>query len=357
MQKGQLEAAAFSPLESAPKAGLVSAIVPARNEEEVIAQCVQSLAQQPEISEILVVDDQSTDQTAAIVQNVAAAEPRVRLLQTQELPPGWLGKNNAVWTGAKEAKGDWLLFIDADAELLPGAVKRALEIAHEAGAGLVSFSPEQVTEAWYEKALIPFVYTRLARHFSYDAVNDPASPVTAANGQFLMIRSDIYQGMGGHASVAGNVLEDVAIAKLVKDGGQRIWFGPSAGLVRVRMYRSFDEMWEGWAKNLYLLVGGTRSAVYRELMSVVPWLSMLLILLGLKFPFALLLGVAWLLAAHAAYGSALLRNGFKLDFILYYVPAAVLYSGVLWASYRGHAHGRVTWKGREVTVGAARKSG
>ena len=264
----------------------ISAIVPARNEEGAIAACVESLALQPEIAEILVVNDQSTDKTAEIVRGLMLKILRLRLLETQEVPPGWVGKNNAVYLGAKEAKGPWLLFTDADAELQPGAAARALQIAQETGAALVSFSPEQITQSWYEKALIPFVYSRLAKHFSYEAVNNSASPAAAANGQFLMMQRDAYNSIGGHASVASDVLEDVALAKRAKAAGFRLWFGPGQGIVRVRMYRSFGAMWQGWKKNLYLLVGGTPGAVLREMESAIPWIPVALILLGLKIPVA-----------------------------------------------------------------------
>ena len=328
----------------------ISAIVPARNEEGAIAACVESLALQPEIAEILVVNDQSTDKTAEIVRGLMLKILRLRLLETQEIPPDWVGKNNAVYLGAKEAKSPWLLFTDADAELQPGAAARALQIAQETGAALVSFSPEQITQSWYEKALIPFVYSRLAKHFSYEAVNNSASPAAAANGQFLMMQRDAYNSIGGHASVASDVLEDVALAKRAKAAGFRLWFGPGQGIVRVRMYRSFGAMWQGWKKNLYLLVGGTPGAVLREMESAIPWIPVALILLGLKIPVAPFLGVCFLLLRQFTYGAELSRNQYPFKFIIYYVPAVVLYAGVLWASYRGYAKGKVEWKGREVPV-------
>jgi glycosyltransferase involved in cell wall biosynthesis len=329
----------------------ITAIVPARNEEDVIAACVRSLAQQAEIEQIVVVDDQSTDGTPDAVRRLTGEIPHLRLLQAQEVPAGWFGKNNAVWIGAREAKNNWLLFTDADAELGPRSATRALQIARETGAALVSFSPEQVTRTWYEKSLIPFVYCRLAQHFSFQEVNDQASSAAAANGQFLMIRRDAYEAVGGHASVAGEVLEDVALAKRVKVAGYRLWFGPGKDFVRARMYRSFDVMWEGWKKNLYLLVGGTRGAVHRELLSVVPWIPVLLLVLGIKLPLALLASAGLLAARHAGYGLALSSNRFSPWLILYYVPAVVLYAGVLWSSYRAHRKGKVQWKGREVSVG------
>jgi glycosyltransferase involved in cell wall biosynthesis len=332
---------------------MISAIVPARNEQEAIARCVSALANQAEIAEIFVVDDQSMDKTAETVKGLMPAIPRLRLLQTQEVPAGWVGKNHAVWIGAEQTTQQWLLFTDADGELLPGATARALQIAQENAVALVSFSPEQVVETWHEKALIPFVYTRLAKLFSYSEVNNPTCSAAAANGQFLMIRRDAYEAIGGHASVAGEVLEDVALAKQVKAAGYRIWFGSGAGVVRVRMYRSFAAMWEGWRKNLYLLVGGTPGGVYRELLSIVPWIPFLLVVLAVRFPLALVLGVGLLLARHAAYGMALSSNRFPVKYILYYVPGVLLYAGVLWASYRAHIRGIVEWKGRHVSVNTA----
>jgi glycosyltransferase involved in cell wall biosynthesis len=357
----------------------ITAIVPARDEEATIEACVRSLARQAEIAEIFVVNDGSTDRTAEIVRGLMGELRNLKLLEAAGIPAGWLGKNHALWQGANLATSHasdlaesdraelgrsnaaplregrvscWLLFTDADAELLDGAMARALRTAQESGAALVSFSPEQVTQSWYERALIPFVYSRLAKHFSYEAVRDANSSVSAANGQFLMIRRDVYDEIGGHKGVAGEVLEDVALAKKVKAAGHRIWFGSGAGVVRVRMYRSFGAMWEGWKKNLYLLVGGTPRAVYQELFSVVPWIPFALLLLGLKAPIALVAGAGLLLARHAVYASTLLRNQFRGSYILYYIPGVLLYASVLWASYRAHVRGMVEWKGRRISVRA-----
>ena len=337
---------------AAPVADLVTAIVPARNEEEVIVACIESLARQPEIGQILVVNDQSSDATAEVVRKSIKEIPILRLLETQDLPDGWVGKNHALWVGVQQATSPWLLFTDADSTHTSNSVSRALQIAREQQAALVSFSPEQISHNWYEKALIPFVYLRLGKKFSYDRVNDPASPVAAANGQFLLIRRDVYDAIGGHRGVAGEVLEDVAIALRVKQAGHRIWFDSGRGLVRTRMYASFGAMWEGWKKNLYRLVGGTPWSLFREIESTLPWIAILLIILGLKFPFLLFLGVLFLVARQTIYGLDLARNHYPFSFIYYYVAAAFLYAGVLWASYRSHVKGKIAWKGREYSIGA-----
>jgi glycosyltransferase involved in cell wall biosynthesis len=342
MQRPTVSAAAHS----------VTVIVPVRNEEGVISACIESLACQPVIAEILVVNDQSSDATTSIVSGLMQRVPNLRLLETDGLPDGWVGKNHALWVGVQKALSPWLLFTDADAKHASNSVARALQIANEQQAALVSFSPEQVSRNWYEKALIPFIYLRLAKKFSYDQVNDPTSPIAAANGQFLLIRRDVYDAIGGHRGVAGEVLEDLAIAMRVKQAGHRIWFGSGKGLVSTRMYASFGAMWEGWKKNLYRLMGGTPWAVFREIESTLPWIPILLILIGIKFPLLLFLGVLFLIARQTIYGLDLARNHYPFSFIFYYVPAAFLYAGVLWASYRSHAKGRIAWKGREYSIRA-----
>jgi cellulose synthase/poly-beta-1,6-N-acetylglucosamine synthase-like glycosyltransferase len=332
--------------------GIVTAIVPARNEEAVIAACVESLACQREIAQIFVVNDQSSDTTGDVVRNSMKKIPNLRLVDAGELPDGWVGKNHALWVGVQEATSPWLLFTDADANHAPNSVARALQIAREQQAVLVSFSPEQISHSWYEKALIPFIYLRLAKKFSYDRVNDPSSPIAAANGQFLLIRRDVYDAIGGHQGVAGEVLEDVAIALRIKQAGHRIWFGSGRGLVRTRMYTSFDAMWEGWKKNLYRLMGGTPWAAFREIESTFPWIALLLIAVGLRHPLVLFFGILLLIARQTIYGLDLVRNYYPFSFIFYYVPAVFLYAGVLWASYRSHLKGRIAWKGREYSIGA-----
>jgi len=341
-----------TPKNSAP----VSAIVPARNEQEVIRACVESLAAQEEILEILVVNDQSTDGTKEIVDGLARRLPTVRLLEVRNLPAGWVGKNNALWMGACESKGEWLLFTDADAVHERDSAAKALEIAARSGGLLVSFSPEQQLATWYEKSLIPYVYSRLSARFSYAEVNDPQKLTAAANGQFLLIRRDVYAGVGGHASVAGEVLEDVALAKRVKSAGWPIWFGSGRGAVRVRMYRSFRAMWQGWRKNLYLLMGG-REAPAEFLRALLP--LVVVVLAGmLAWKFAASGTLAFAVSAVGVAAIAVVdrvemrRNQFPPSLIFYGIPGRLLFAGVLWASRRSHRKGKLEWKGRDYPTGA-----
>jgi glycosyltransferase involved in cell wall biosynthesis len=334
----------------------VSAIVPARNEEATVADAVASLAVQPEIKEIIVINDQSTDGTAAVLQQLSSGIARLRVLETPEnLPAGWVGKNYAVSLGVAEATGEWLLFTDADGVHLPGSTARALADAEATGAGLVSYSPEQETHTWWEKALIPFVYTRLAHRFSYAEVSDPNSPAAAATGQYFLIRREAYARIGGHAAVAGEVLEDVALARLAKQAGVRIHFASGYGIMRVRMYRTLGAMWQGWTKNLYPLMGGmagrTSRAVGRELFRVVPWIPLLVLPLALLHLIWGVLGIALLAGRHAAYAADLRRNRFPARLALYYLPGVALYAAVLLNSEWRYVRGSVAWKGREYQVG------
>ena len=332
----------------------VSAIVPARDEEASIAAAVESLAAQPEITEIIVINDQSTDGTAAELDRLSALYPQLRVLQTSALPNGWVGKNYAVSLGAAQATGDWLLFTDADGVHLPGSTAHALADAAATGAGLVSYSPEQEMHTWSERALIPFIYARLGQKFSYEAVNDPESPAAAANGQYLLIRREDYKRIGGHAAVGGEVLEDVALAQLAKQAGIRLHFASGFGIIRVRMYRTFGAMWQGWTKNLFPLIGGTSGgtsrAVGRELRGVVPWIPLLLLLLTPLHLTLGVLGVVLLAGRHAAYAATLRRNRFPAALAIYYMPAVALYAAVLLTSEWRYAHGSVSWKGREYPV-------
>ncbi|MGB7436687.1 MAG: glycosyltransferase [Candidatus Acidiferrum sp.] len=342
---------------SAPIAALVSAIVPARNEQASIAACIESLAVQPEIREILVVDDQSTDKTALIVRQQMERFPKLHLLATQELPTGWVGKNYAVWLGACEAQGEWLLFTDADSVHAKDSAAKALTIAAKENAVMVSFSPEQRMETWYEKSLIPYVYFRLANKFSFDDVNDSTNAAAAANGQFLMIRRDVYQAVGGHQSVSAEVLEDVELARRVKGAGYRIWFATGKGIVRVRMYRSFAAMCEGWKKNLYRLMGGSSGGVVREITLVlVPLIAaltaaMLVWLLTKSVAGALCVLLLIGLGISLEFVRHLRHIQFPTSLFWYSIPGRLLFAGVLSASYLSHRKGKLEWKGREYPVG------
>jgi glycosyltransferase involved in cell wall biosynthesis len=342
---------------------MVSAIIPARNEEASIARAVESVAAQAEIGEVIVVDDQSTDGTGAILAELALRIPKLKILNTGDvLPPGWAGKNYAVSIGAAAAKGDWLLFTDADTFHLHGSTRRALCDAVVRDAVLVSYSPEQEMGGFWERALIPFVYCRLANKFSFAKVNDPTQPNAAANGQFLLLLRDVYEKLGGHTAIAGQILEDVALARRVKSAGYGIYFTAPIGTVRTRMYRSFGAMWQGWTKNLYPLMGGKPTAALVEISDVLPSAEILVLAPMWIYSAWKHVPPAWVLATLVLativgrvfrYGIDLYRNLYPVSYIKYYVPGMFLYCAALIASWWKNTHGAVHWKGREYPAKTA----
>src|SRR5438105_3149194 len=229
---------------------IVHVIVPARNEQDCIARCLDSLVRQQGISfRITVVDDGSTDQTRAIAESF----PTVQVIRAPEPGPGISGKCNALIAGAKQATAQWLLFTDADTVHYPGSLSAAVLEAETHDVDLLSYSPEQETDSWGELALMPVVFADLVRTYPTERVNDPADPAVAANGQYILVKHEVYAALSGHKSVADKILEDVELARLFKAYHHKILFRHGAGLVRTRMYRSFRAMCEGWTKNLALL--------------------------------------------------------------------------------------------------------
>jgi glycosyltransferase involved in cell wall biosynthesis len=341
---------------------LISAIIPARNEEAAIARAVESVAAQPEVAEVIVVDDQSSDGTAAILGDLAARIPKLKVLDAGDLPRGWVGKNHAASIGAAAARGDWLLFTDADTYHYSCSARGALGDAANHDAALVSYSPEQEMETFWERAMIPFVYCRLAARFPFSRINDPRQTDAAANGQFLMIRRDVYEAVGGHAAIAGEILEDVALARRVKHEGFGIYFAAPAGVVRTRMYRSLGAMWQGWTKNLYPLMGGSFRSFLLELLEASPVIELaaLLVILalyvegfrGVLLPAGAGVVTGMLLWRNISHLTALHRNRYPVSYIKYYFAGTMLYGVALLESWWKSTHGGVVWKGRTYPAGA-----
>jgi glycosyltransferase involved in cell wall biosynthesis len=228
----------------------VSVIVPARNEEACLGACLQSLAAQDGVSfEIIVIDDGSTDRT----REIAHSFPSVRIVDAGPPPSGWTGKNNAMFAGQRVARGEWLLFTDADTVHTSGSLARALNEIGQRGAVMLSYSPEQEVHGFWENAIMPVIFAELAATYRPALVSDPKSPAAAANGQYILIARETYDAIGGHAAVSSSLLEDVALAKAVKASGRKIFFRFGGDAVRTRMYRTFAQLREGWTKNLALL--------------------------------------------------------------------------------------------------------
>ena len=199
--------------------------------------------------ELVVVDDHSTDRTAEIARGF----PGVTVVGADKLEAGWTGKASAIWTAARRARGRWLLFTDADTIHEPGDLRRAIHEAVKHKVGMLSYSPRQIVHGIWQRSLMPLVFCELALAYPPSLVSDPAQRIAAANGQFLLIEREAYRRLGGHASVAEKVLEDVELAFLAKRRNVGLRFRYAEDAVSTRMYRSATAMIEGWTKNLALL--------------------------------------------------------------------------------------------------------
>jgi len=347
----------FAPpaLASAP---FVSILVPARDEAANIAACVRGLlAQEYPAFELIVLDDGSSDGTGAILADLAATDPRLRVLTGDPLPPGWLGKPNACRQLAAAATGDLLLFTDADVRHTPLLLGHAVAAQQALGVGLLSIFPRQITATWGERLIVP-----LMQHFAvYGLLPLPAmqrlrAPAfAAANGQFLLFSHAAYVACGGHATVRSLVLEDVALARAVKRAGYPIALADGGAEITCRMYHGWGEVWAGFAKNLFAFFN--RSLLFLALAILVALLLWVLPVAGM-IGAALGSGgctslVGWLCLAQ--YGTAVAARllltarfgGRPLDAFLH--PFAVLLLLVIALNSARIARcGGVAWKGRPV---------
>ena len=280
----------------------------------------------------------------------ALVRPDIHVIPAPPLPEGWTGKNNAMAAGANVAKGKWLLFTDADTFHKPGSLARALAEAEEHRAALLSYSPEQEVRGFWEKAVMPVIFAELASTYPPAKVNDPASAIAAANGQYLLISRTAYDAVGGHTKIAGDLLEDVAMARLVKSSGRKIFFRHGGDAVRARMYRSFAQLREGWTKNLALLFPHPRVLAFFRIMefllisgnlvaAVIVWsagrhdISVATLILAL-----IVVGNVWLRVRRAHFSQT--ANSLAIG-------GLPVFAYLLIHSTRLHRSHSVTWKGRE----------
>ena len=261
----------------------VSVIVPARNEEGNIRRCVTSLLEQDYSNyEVIVVDDDSTDETPRILDEIAQQHPRgdhLWVLRLRALPPHWAGKPHAIHSGVQEAHGQWLLFTDADTWHAPRALCSAVTRATADHLDLLSLVTRQELPGFWNKVLMPMAYLGISMQYPIDKVNDPSSSIAIANGQFILMRRSVYERLGGYArpDLRETLIDDRDLAYVVKQSGYRMRFVDGRNLVHVHMYQGLKETWRGWRKNVYLGTRGGISFMLLQLIglplvSIVPFL-------------------------------------------------------------------------------------
>jgi chlorobactene glucosyltransferase len=350
------------------KRPFVSVLVPARNEAKRIAPCLQSLRAQDYANfECIVLDDQSEDGTAELVQQLGFSTDsaaQFRLVSGRPLSPNWIGKPWACHQLAQVARGDFLLFTDADTIHHPGTISAAVTLAQREGSDLLTAWSYQVTRTFPEKLMIPFLFVAAAAclphwllslaqlhpHLARRLGATCLRSLGTANGQFICIRRATYQRIGGHAAVANHLVEDVALARAVAAGtaeGLRLTSCDGTALVRCRMYHSFPDLWEGFTKNLWPLFENdfvaftilvlTQVIVFAVPFFVAPWL---------------LSWELWLLIALILLLRLLITLRYRTSWIsvLFHPFGYLLALAIALNSLRRSLGKGVTWKGRLYQV-------
>lgn len=351
-------------LATAPLASgqLVSVIIPARNEESNLPILLDSLLQTAyHPVEILIVDDRSTDGTAAVARRYAERDARVRLIEGRELPGGWFGKPWACEQGYRAARGDLLLFTDADTRHAPELLGRAVGALESERRDLVTVIGRMVCGSFWERVIMPIISALLAIRFHPSVVNRArTASETIANGQFILVTRESYDAVGTHAAVKHEVAEDLAMAQVYFRAGRPQLFAFALELMGTRMYTSLAGLVEGWSKNVY--VGGRRSFPDEPIRrALIPVMFSLGAIFWLLPPVVLMLALAGIvpgLLAPALWATGLsalfwmlFDGGFGINplYGLSY-PLGVAMTAWIFARSTQRGERRIEWRGRTYST-------
>ena len=345
---------------SAQEAPFVTVVIPARDEETNIARCLRSLLAQDYPKSrlaILVVDDHSADATPAIVRELAARHPQISLLQTPALPPRWTGKSHACWTGVRAAvpQTQWLCFIDADVKAKAGALSSAVHAAAMQQLDLLSLAPRQELGSFAERLILPCGLILLSFLHDLRQAQARSGHDVTATGQFMLVRRNAYEAVGGHAAVCRAICEDLEFARMLKQSGRSVLLMGGEQLLSTRMYTGWRTLWPGLTKNLVDTLGGQTATVAVAVAGMVlAWAAWALPLVDLagwwqhvdEATFALSLALAASAAATGLHVAATFY--FRIPFWYGFIFPLGYTAGALMAldSVRRRRAGRVVWKGR-----------
>jgi len=256
----------------------VSVCVPARDEERDIEACLTSLLNQNyPCFEVIVVDDNSTDNTPDIIQALKKRYANLIAIQGAALPSDWYGKPFALHQAEQKAQGELLLFTDADPVFQPYALTTAVDLMQKHQLDMVSLLPGAEFGSFWERTVQPVIYAFIAALTRFKKVNDPKSKSAMGVGAFILMRREAYERVGGYSTLKQAILEDIGMARLVKQSGAKIMIADAQKIYSIRMYHSFREIWDGWRKNVFLAMKKSIFKTFYYILCVLgfvvtPWL-------------------------------------------------------------------------------------
>ena len=341
---------------------MVSVVVPARNEQHrVLAESIRSiLAQDYQAFEVIAVDDRSTDNTASILRSFAQADSRLHVIEGGDLPLGWLGKPHAMHQALKQARSEWILATDADMIFEKEALRTALATAQALQADAISLIPFFETGSFWERVMIQtWAWVTLMFTIAY-RIDNPKTPGALGIGGFFLMRRSALARVGGYEALKNEVVEDVRLAEMIKRSGGRMLTVQAPNLLRTRMYRSFDEIWETctrtWFSGMKFSFGlALGCALSMYVMAVVPPVLALTSAIGIiagidahLWQLFIPATLAWLIQV-----VVLMISGFRSGVSLVYalttpLGLALLYTMLLDSSIKIRTRKGVTWKGRLI---------
>ncbi len=338
----------------------IDVVMPAHNEERHVEATVESVLSQdyPHLR-LIVVNDQSTDSTGAILKRLANRVPpeRLKVLEGIERPAGWVGKTWAVHQGAEQSRTEWLSLIDADMTLDPRAISTAWREAVRSDADLVSFLPGADCFTFWQRAVGLVLGQILAQLYPLSRVNDPSRPEALAAGGFILVRRATYDRIGGHAALRHEIVEDIQLARRVKTAGGTLSVHPAPSLVKTHMYGGLGDIWRGLRKNAF---AGMDYQLHKFVVGAVAglvllWTPVLALFLGVQDVLQPEFGPAWpwLLAGAWGWSAQALWCTPMLVFLKLPIPYAftlpvggTAFIAITTSSVWHHLRGRILWKGR-----------
>lgn len=330
--------------------GRISVLIPARDEEETIERCVRSaLDGLHDVFEVIVYDDRSSDETPDILARLQDEYDRLRVVEGQPLPDGWVGKPHACHRLSEAARGDLLLFVDADTFLSDSGIARIASLLDDYDADVVTAVPRQLTESFFERLVLPLLHLTYTSWLPLPLIWNTQDPrFLAANGQVLAVRQSTLETIGGFEAVRADVVDDMALCRRAKSLGETVVFADGYDIASCRMYGSAREVWEGFSKNLYEGIGGTPLALIGVtciyfVAFVAPYIALAASLVAPSLFGPALLAVAANLLLRAV---LTLRYSHAVEGVLLHPFAVLALLGIAFNSFLWTRGNRIKWSGR-----------